>query len=99
MIGVQVQFPGCGSLATATVVDSRNVINMEGQRVLKTTANGCCIVLAFLYVVGFYLFRQSQDKKLTRDHPIVIRKRIQSVIVASLASLVVVWAVVPSQVR
>ncbi|KAJ8657162.1 hypothetical protein O0I10_007242 [Lichtheimia ornata] len=70
---------------------------MEGQRVLKTTANGCCIVLAFLYVVGFYLFRQSQDKKLTRDHPIVIRKRIQSVIVASLASLVVVWAVVPSQ--
>lgn len=73
---------------------------MEGQGVLKTTtANGCCLLLAFLYVVGFYLFRQSQDKKLTRDHPVVIRKRIHSVLLASIASFLVVWAVVPSQVR
>lgn len=99
-IGVQVEFPKCGSLATAAKLDSSRNVTMEGQSVLKTTtANGCCIVLAFLYVVGFYLFRQSQDKKLTRDHPTVIRKRIQSVMAASLASWVVVWAVVPSQVR
>ncbi|KAG2225322.1 hypothetical protein INT45_005566 [Circinella minor] len=59
-------------------------------------ANVICIAFAFIYVAGFYLFRDANSAKLSRNHPTVIRNRIKAVTFASIVSPLIVWFIVPS---
>ena len=58
-------------------------------------ANVACIAFAFIYVAGFYLFRDENNAKLSRNHPIVIRNRIKAVTFASIVSPLLVWFILP----
>ncbi|KAI9266447.1 hypothetical protein BDA99DRAFT_505672 [Phascolomyces articulosus] len=58
-------------------------------------ANVACIIFAFIYVAGFYLFRNENNAKLSRNHPVVIRNRIKAVAFASIVAPVLVWFIIP----
>ena len=66
------------------------------QNVSPTVANVACIVFAFIYVAGFYLFRDEKSAKLSRNHPVTIRNRIKAVTFASIITPCLVWLIVLS---
>ncbi|KAI9316091.1 CAAX protease self-immunity-domain-containing protein [Dichotomocladium elegans] len=63
-------------------------------------ANLACFLFAFLYVAGIYVLQgdSQQARKLSRDHPLVIKNRIKSVILTSCIVPALVWLLLsPSQ--
>ncbi|KAG0173545.1 hypothetical protein DFQ28_002151 [Apophysomyces sp. BC1034] len=58
-------------------------------------ANTICVSFTFIYVAGFYLFRQ-QGPALSRNHPEVILSRLKAVALASIVIPAIVHVILPS---